>query len=202
MSKITLFLLLSLLTQLLGISASGHAFLEGETDHTDIEVNFRKTWPELAYSGPSVYTDSTGYYTIYLANYVATYEITFSKTGYYTQQFSKYFSASGTVENVTLEKKTGISDLQLPEKTALYQNYPNPFNPTTTINYDLSENAQVELNVYNQDGQLVSSLVNDLKNRGSHKAEFNANGLTSGIYIYKLKVNDKVFLSRKMMLLK
>lgn len=84
----------------------------------------------------------------------------------------------------------------------LYQNYPNPFNPVTTISYALTNDAQVELNVYNLNGQLVQYLVNGKMNKGIHKAEFNGEDLTSGVYIYNIKVDGKVLQSKKMMLLK
>jgi hypothetical protein len=85
---------------------------------------------------------------------------------------------------------------------ALSQNYPNPFNPVTTISYSLPKAAQVELNVYNLQGQLVQSLFDGKQVKGIHKAEFSAQDLTSGIYIYNLKVDNKVVSSKKMMLLK
>jgi hypothetical protein len=84
----------------------------------------------------------------------------------------------------------------------LYQNYPNPFNPVTAISYALPKAAQVELNVYNLQGQLVQSLVNAKQPKGTHKAEFNGAGLTSGMYVYRLKVDGKSVQSRKMMMLK
>jgi hypothetical protein len=84
----------------------------------------------------------------------------------------------------------------------LYQNFPNPFNPVTTISYALPKAAQVELNIFNMNGQLVQSLVNGKQEKGIHKAEFNARDLTSGLYIYNLKADGKVVQSRKMMLIK
>jgi hypothetical protein len=84
----------------------------------------------------------------------------------------------------------------------LYQNYPNPFNPVTAISYALPNAGQVELNVYNLNGQLVQSLVNGKMDKGVHKAEFNGADLTSGMYIYNLKVDGKAVQSKKMMLLK
>jgi hypothetical protein len=84
----------------------------------------------------------------------------------------------------------------------LYQNYPNPFNPVTTISYALPQASNVELNVYNLNGKLVQSLVNGRLGKGMHKAEFSGADLTSGMYIYNLKVDNKVVSSKKMMLLK
>ena len=84
----------------------------------------------------------------------------------------------------------------------LFQNYPNPFNPVTTINYTLPNAGQVELCVYNLQGQLVQSLVDAKQEKGIHQTEFNAGDLTSGLYIYNLKIDGKVVQSRKMMMLK
>jgi len=58
------------------------------------------------------------------------------------------------------------------------------------------------LNVYNLNGQLVQSLVNGRLSKGMHKVEFSGADLTSGMYIYNLKVDNKVISSKKMMLLK
>jgi hypothetical protein len=90
----------------------------------------------------------------------------------------------------------------LPIKIELYQNYPNPFNPVTTINFTLSSAAEVELHVYNLNGQLVKTLVNGRMDKGLFKTEFKADNLTSGLYIYNLKVDGKSVQSRKMMLIK
>jgi|GEM_PF-6566415 len=96
----------------------------------------------------------------------------------------------------------GMEDLEVPVGTKLFQNYPNPFNPVTSISYALPQASNVELNVYNLNGQLVQSLVNGRMDKGMHKADFNGAGLTSGMYIYNLKVDNKVVSSKKMMLLK
>lgn len=88
------------------------------------------------------------------------------------------------------------------ERELTNQNYPNPFNPVTSISYALPQASKVELNVYNLHGQLVQSLVNGRLDKGMHKAEFNRADLTSGMYIYNLKVDNKVVSSKKMMLLK
>ena len=95
-----------------------------------------------------------------------------------------------------VEQSAEISDFEL------YQNYPNPFNPVTTISYALPQASLVELNVYNLNGQLVQSLVNGKMDKGMHKAEFNGNDLTSGMYNYSLKVDNKAVSSKKMMMLK
>lgn len=84
----------------------------------------------------------------------------------------------------------------------LYQNYPNPFNPETTIKYSIASESQVELNIYNINGQLVKNLVNRKHEPGLFNVEFKADDLTTGLYFYKLKVDGKNIQSRKMMLIK
>jgi hypothetical protein len=102
----------------------------------------------------------------------------------------------------TDENGTEIESPFLPQTAELFQNYPNPFNPVTTISYTLSQTGHVELRVYNLNGQLVSELVNGKQDKGIHKADFDAGDLTSGLYIYSLKVDGKIIQSRKLMLLK
>ena len=79
----------------------------------------------------------------------------------------------------------------LPMDYTLYQNYPNPFNPTTTISYQLKEKGFVKLNVYDITGKLIKVLVNQTQDPGSHETEFNAKGLASGIYFYRLEIFGK-----------
>jgi hypothetical protein len=91
-----------------------------------------------------------------------------------------------------------------PVKYRLDQNYPNPFNPTTIISFELDQDATVLLKIYNMLGQEVGTLVNneDL-NAGTHDVEFDASSLASGVYYYRLIVNDGQFQQvKKMMLLK
>jgi hypothetical protein len=84
----------------------------------------------------------------------------------------------------------------------LSQNYPNPFNPTTSINFSLAKNSEVNLVVYDMQGREVARLLNNSSlSQGSYKYDFNADDykLSSGAYFYKLITND--FISTKKMLL-
>ncbi len=83
----------------------------------------------------------------------------------------------------------------------LLQNYPNPFNPTTLIDYSLPENNFVSLKVFDILGREVLTLVNETKESGNHSVEFDASGLPSGVYIYKLHSGGN-FEIRKMVLQK
>jgi hypothetical protein len=89
----------------------------------------------------------------------------------------------------------------IPADFSLDQNYPNPFNPATTIRFILPEAGNVKLLLFNILGQELRTLVNEFKESGAHTINFDAQGLGSGIYIYKIEVNGFVQ-TRKMTLLK
>ncbi|HMT11231.1 MAG TPA: T9SS type A sorting domain-containing protein, partial [Ignavibacteria bacterium] len=76
-----------------------------------------------------------------------------------------------------------------PETFELKQNYPNPFNPETVIVFSVVQASNVKLNVYDAAGSLVKQLVNDEMNAGTYKVSFNAAGLSSGVYFYRLESN-------------
>ena len=75
----------------------------------------------------------------------------------------------------------------LPKTYKLYGNYPNPFNPTTTINYQLPTTSHLTIKVYNLLGKEVATLVDDVKQAGSHSVTFDGSGLAGGVYLYQLK---------------
>ena len=83
----------------------------------------------------------------------------------------------------------------------LYHNYPNPFNPTTTIRYELPEDGLVTIKLYDILGQEVTTILNEFKKADRYEINFNAVGLASGVYIYRMKVNDFIE-SKKMLLIK
>ncbi|MCK4559582.1 MAG: T9SS type A sorting domain-containing protein [Calditrichia bacterium] len=74
----------------------------------------------------------------------------------------------------------------IPTKFELKQNYPNPFNPVTKIKFDLPEESQVNLLVYNSMGQVVATLLNDHLGAGRYTMDFNADQLPSGVYFYRI----------------
>jgi hypothetical protein len=74
-----------------------------------------------------------------------------------------------------------------PMEFSLEQNYPNPFNPTTVISYQLPVISNVKLSVYDVLGKEVTTLVNEQKPAGNYTVQWNAAGLPSGIYFYKLQ---------------
>ncbi|MFC1561430.1 T9SS type A sorting domain-containing protein [candidate division KSB1 bacterium] len=84
---------------------------------------------------------------------------------------------------------------------SLGQNYPNPFNPTTNIPFSLRSSGRVKLTVYNILGQEVGVLINGTMSAGEHVHAFNANGLASGIYFYRLEA-DGYSSMKKLVILK
>ena len=97
-------------------------------------------------------------------------------------------------------------EVSIPTEFSLEQNYPNPFNPTTSIQFSLPVDAQVKINIYNLVGEKVAEAASGNYAAGTHKINFNASTLTSGIYFYRLDatgVDGNTFSSiRKMTLLK
>lgn len=87
------------------------------------------------------------------------------------------------------------TEIQVPDKFAVYQNYPNPFNPETEINFDLPKAGYVTLTIYNTLGQKVRTLLENQFAAGSYTAKWDgkdAHGsyASSGIYIYKLQADS------------
>ncbi|MGI9175922.1 MAG: T9SS type A sorting domain-containing protein, partial [Rhodothermales bacterium] len=89
----------------------------------------------------------------------------------------------------------------VPEQATLGQNYPNPFNPATTIEYQLESAQQLRLSVYDVLGREVAVLVEGVQPAGTFRADFDAVGLASGVYLYKLQT-ETTSLTRTMTLLK
>jgi len=117
---------------------------------------------------------------------------------------------SGT-DTVTLLQKVDVVyitptsvqpfDLPNPEIFYLFQNYPQPFNPATTIKYQIPELRFVTLTVFDLLGNEIVTLVREKKQPGIYEVNFNADGLASGVYIYKLSAG-KFTASKKLILLK
>jgi PKD repeat protein len=93
------------------------------------------------------------------------------------------------------------ADVTLPLEYALEQNYPNPFNPSTTIKYSLAEDGFVKLAVYNMLGEEVATVVNNVQKAGRYEVSFNANNLSSGVYVYRIEAANYTA-SKKLILLR
>ncbi len=88
-----------------------------------------------------------------------------------------------------------------PKSFALNQNYPNPFNPTTTISYDVPQQSNVKIAVYDIMGRELATLVNETKDVGSYQTVWNANKIASGVYFYRISAGAYTSV-KKLVLLK
>ena len=90
---------------------------------------------------------------------------------------------------------------EVPVHIALQQNYPNPFNPSTNITFELNNPDRITLRVYDMLGQEVATLADGQFSSGQHHVTFNADGLSSGMYIYRLQTSNRS-ITRTMTLVK
>ncbi len=116
------------------------------------------------------------------------------------------WSNSGTSYGIDQSFSTNLltnihEDPPIPNKVSLSQNYPNPFNPSTVIRYRLPARVTVSLKVFNVLGQQVASLVDEIQEAGEKSIEWNAVGMPSGVYFYKLQTQESVQ-ARKLVVLK
>ncbi len=84
----------------------------------------------------------------------------------------------------------------------LLQNIPNPFSGTTQVWYKLRNESYIQLNIYNYTGQIIKSIDEGIKTKGSHCVEFDTNGLKNGIYFYSISINGQTTDSKKMTIIK
>jgi len=103
-------------------------------------------------------------------------------------------------------KFTTTSDISrinelIPDKFCLFDNYPNPFNPVTKINFDIPQNCDVILKVFDISGREISELINEKLNAGKYSVDFKAEKVSSGVYFYRL-VAGNFTSTKKMILLK
>jgi len=105
-----------------------------------------------------------------------------------TYTYSKEIEAAGVVKEYSLA-----------------QNYPNPFNPETSISFTLANDSNVKLSVYDITGRIVKELLNGKKSKGAYTVNFNASGIASGVYFYRMEAKEvngnAVFGSSKKMIL-
>ncbi len=111
--------------------------------------------------------------------------------GYTNQSCSDYFGyyTFGYEFTIYYQPTTDVNeDSNIAVNTfSLSQNYPNPFNPSTKIKYSLAKASHVNIIIYNTIGQKVQELVNRYEAAGHHEAIFNAEGLSSGLYFYRIE---------------
>ena len=118
---------------------------------------------------------------------------------------ASYNLANVQNDDPELEKRTynqvSFKGNEIPAVYELSQNFPNPFNPSTTIKYQIPQDGLVILRIYDVLGAEVATLVNEERSVGRYDVNFNASSLASGVYIYRIQVNDFVDV-KKMILLR
>jgi hypothetical protein len=101
--------------------------------------------------------------------------------------------------------KTSLSEddpsIMIPSEYKLYQNYPNPFNPNTTISYDIPATAHVTADIYDLSGNKVANIFSGYQEAGTYNLNFSSDGLTSGVYFYRLRADNWVD-TKKMVFMK
>jgi len=148
-------------------------------------------------------TDKNGNYSINVPP--GEFEVCTDKLGYVGE--SKSITAAGSNdENIHLDfliSKPGEDNIvnTTPVSFSLTQNYPNPFNPTTTIEFVTPVNGNVTLQVFDLSGREVDILVHEYRTEGSYKVNFSGENHSSGVYFYKLTV-DNFTDTKKMLLIK
>ncbi len=163
--------------------------------------------------GPNIFASSYGDGIWQSTNYGSSWSQIndgFSSSAYYvlsTGINDKYIyagtSASGVWRRELSELVTDVkNDFNFtPSAFSLEQNYPNPFNPSTTITFSIPNEEFVSLKVFNSLGEEVAELVSETKPAGNYSVSFDASGLSTGIYFYKLSAVSFIQ-TRKMMLVK
>ncbi len=154
-------------------SGSNFSINSGETKTVEQNISFDQIWDADSLSF-IVFVQSVGSKTVYGSETISYQNL--------------------TVTNVD-------DDDQIPQKYILEQNFPNPFNPSTTISFSIPVSGFASLKIYNVLGKEVTTLVNGEKSEGKYTLTFDASGLPSGTYFYRL-VTGNSSITKKMLLIK
>lgn len=168
-----------------------------ENDFVDVAGTFNN-WEGTVMNDPNA---DTTYTTVIPLKQFSTHEFKFRINGNWdTSEFpgggpNRVYTVGDSANNVVTywyndEVYVGIVDNLIPDVYELGHNYPNPFNPTTTIPLALPEAGLVKLVLYDISGRMVKEIYSGELNAGYHDFNFHIGNLASGIYIYRVKVND------------
>ncbi|RPI02627.1 MAG: T9SS C-terminal target domain-containing protein [Ignavibacteriae bacterium] len=144
--------------------------------------------------------ESAGVAVASSANAITGFKLGLGNTG---GNISTPTSSTIKVSNLSITKLgtggTGVQENMKPDNFSLAQNYPNPFNPATQISYSIAKASFVSLKVYNLIGQEVATLVSNNQTAGRYTVPFNASGLSSGVYLYRLQAGSSIEVKRMML---
>ncbi len=134
--------------------------------------------------------------------YAGGYDTPGSSYGVFVAGDYTYVADSYSLIILRFDPQTGIDDVEsLPKQIALRQNYPNPFNAATMIKYNLPEQSDVTIEIYDILGRRVETLVQSEQQAGYHQVVWDAEDASSGIYFYRIQAGDFVE-TRRMLLLR
>ncbi|MDQ7816740.1 MAG: FISUMP domain-containing protein [Melioribacteraceae bacterium] len=111
-----------------------------------------------------------------------------------------YNTTSGSDGSFTFSNITGVKEEELPAGYAVSNNYPNPFNPKTRIGISLPHSGNVKVEVFNLLGQLVCGKIEKYSNTGESFIDLDLHGLSNGIYLARVTLDDKYSTTKKLML--
>jgi hypothetical protein len=184
------------------------AILEAQIDPVTVQILNPEYWFYMMYANTC---DSVEWQVIAPGEYVWEHDMDFLA---YSQAINcENFSPEHCFESDTVLFSVWLSGALLsvgeeilPNNYSLHQNYPNPFNPSTTIRYELPEEAMVNITIYDMIGRQVKTLINGSQTAGYKTTQWNATNdknepVSAGIYLYEINAGSfrKV---RKMVLLK
>ena len=101
-------------------------------------------------------------------------------------------NAEFNYEPILIENLSIIEDVNLPNTVTLHQAYPNPFNPVSNINYSVDIGQIINISVFDLNGRLIHTLVNDYHSPGNYIRNFSGHNLSSGIYFISLNNNNRI----------
>jgi hypothetical protein len=186
--------------------ASGYTISGNASSNTGLDVTGPLQYAIVYAQIGSVYkgfgmSGSNGNYTA-AGLPAGSYTLTSHRIGYNPQTQNVVITNSNLTNiNFNFGSPIGIQPIgtEIPSKYSLSQNYPNPFNPVTQITYGLPKSGNVKLAVYDILGKEVAVIINAHQDAGKYRFDFNASGLSSGIYFYQITAND--FTDTKKMIL-
>ena len=151
-------------------------------------------------------TNDSGAYSMQVEE--GTYTLVASHPNYNTETVENVivYANQTTTQNFIMTAVDNDDNVQIPVATSLNGNYPNPFNPETTISFSLKEPANVSIEIYNVQGKLVRTLVNEERTAGNYTViwdgrDSGGRNVASGVYYYRMRAG-KYSSTRKMIMLK
>jgi hypothetical protein len=171
-----------------------------ETNNFGFEVQRAYTTPADFVSIPGSFQAGKGT-TLETTDYSYTDNEAGKPVRYYRLKQSDLNGHVTYTDPIRVDVLTSVSERQVPDTYSLGQAYPNPFNPSTTITFGLPAAGSVRIRVLNQLGQEVTTLFEGTKDAGYHDVTFDARGLSSGVYFYRIEAGSFVA-TRKVVLIR